>query len=81
MKNIATATKLVGEAKKKLVVQRESRKNAKFKGVTNVSNSDLENVIFYGESIIRCGSYRAAGLMHPYGNTRDILSNAGLLEV
>lgn len=74
--NQAKAKNLIALCKKNLM---ENENNSrKFKGA-RVSTSDVETIILYCETIIRCGTYEGQ-LMTPRGSVAEVLKKSGLMD-
>lgn len=55
----------------------DERSNFKIKGVSNLSNSDLDTLEMYAQCIYQHGTYQGR-LMQPYGGVGDVLKEYGL---
>jgi hypothetical protein len=71
MKQIKNAEKMIQVIEKKKM--KMEYRTSTLKGVSNLSRSDLDSVVFYAEAFIRSGGTGFPGLMEPRGTTEELL--------
>ncbi len=75
---IQKASKLIQEVKKKRM-QVEYNVGT-FKGVKNLSVSDLDSIVMYAEKYIENGGTGFSGMLRPLGEVKIVLDKCGLVE-
>lgn len=77
MSNIEKANKMMEDVRKKLANWNE-RSMFTVKGVRNLSRSDMDSIILYGEAVLAYGNYNC--YMEPRGEVREVLTAYGLAK-
>ena len=75
---IKNAEKLIQEVKKKRM--KVEYNVGTFKGVRNLSVSDLDSIELYAETYIANGGTGFSGLMQPMGEVKEVLDRCELVE-
>ena len=75
---IQKANKLIQEVNAKLM--QVEHNVGTFKGIKNLSVSDLDSIVMYAEKYIENGGTGFSGMIQPMGEVKEVLDKCGLVE-